>query len=276
MPDHQEIISSPQNPKLKALALLREKKERQATGLCLVEGAREILMAVESGREVATLFFCPAEIAPGSAAEETLKVVRAKARQIFELSDAAFAKVAIREGSDGLLASVHFPLWKWEDVFGGEKHRKAKPALVLAAQNVEKPGNLGALLRTAEAAGVDALVTLDETVDTWNPNVIRASLGCVFRVPVINMSSAEFASKCRETEIKTVAAALAAKSRPYYETDLRGPVAIVMGAEAHGLSPWWLDHADHLAVIQMHGKVDSMNVSVAAGILVFEAVRQRI
>jgi TrmH family RNA methyltransferase len=275
VPDRTEIISSPQNAKLKALASLREKKDRQATGLCLVEGAREILMAAESGHEVAALFFCPAEITSGSTAERTLNAVRAKSRQVFELGEAAFAKVAMREGSDGLLASVRFPVWKWEDVFGGSRLHGERPPLVLAAQNVEKPGNLGALLRTAEAAGADALVTLDETVDAWNPNAIRASLGCVFRVPVINMSSAEFASRCAEAGITTVAAALAAKSRPHHETDMRGPTAIVMGAEAHGLSRWWLDHADSLAVIPMHGKVDSMNVSVAAGILVFEALRQR-
>jgi TrmH family RNA methyltransferase len=254
---------------------LRERKERTATGLCLVEGAREILMAAAGGYDIESLFFCPAEIEPASDAEKVLTKTAQIARQRFELSPVAFAKVAMREGRDGVIATVRTRTWTWDEVFGGAPADEKKPALILAAQNVEKPGNLGALLRTAEAAGLNALVTLDEAVDVWNPNAIRASLGCAFRVPVLQLSSEEFVRKCRATGLKTVAAALAPGSKPHHDIDMRESVAIVMGAEASGLSPWWLENADVTAVIPMLGEVDSMNVSVAAGIMVFEALRQR-
>lgn len=191
-----------------------------------------------------------------------------QARQILDIGVAAFEKIAMREGRDGVIATVKTRTWAWSNL-------KKNPTLILAAQNVEKPGNLGALLRTAEAAGVDALVTLDAKVDVWNPNAVRASLGCVFRVPVINQDSAGFAAECRKRGIKTVAAALTDKSQPHHQIDMRGPVAIVMGSEAWGLTPWWLENADATAMIPMHGQVDSMNVSVAAGIMIFEALRQR-
>ncbi|NDE17351.1 RNA methyltransferase [bacterium] len=266
MPDRTEIITSPQNPKLKAIAALRERKEREATGLCLVEGAREIAMADANGFAIETLCFCGEALSAESKA--LLPGLMKKARQVLETGAAAFEKVAMREGRDGVVATVKTRQWTWNDLAN-------PPRLILAAQNVEKPGNLGALLRTAEAAGVDALVTLDAKVDVWNPNAIRSSLGCVFRVPVINQDSEEFARMCRDRGIKTVAAALTERSQPHHAIDMRGPVAIVMGSEAWGLTPWWLEHADATAMIPMRGKVDSLNVSVAAGVMVFEALRQR-
>jgi TrmH family RNA methyltransferase len=270
VPDRPEIISSPQNPKIKSIAALRDRKDREATGLCLVEGAREVRMAIECGFAVETLCYCADALSDES--RPIMPGLIKSARQILDVSEAAFEKIAMREGRDGVVATVKTRTWAWNDLWSD---LEKKPTLVLAAQNVEKPGNLGALLRTAEAAGVNALVTLDAKVDVWNPNAIRASLGCVFRVPVINQDSAGFAAECEKRGIKTVAAALTDKSQPHHAIDMRGPVAIVMGSEAWGLTPWWLEHADATAMIPMHGQVDSMNVSVAAGIIIFEALRQR-
>ena len=287
MPDRPEIITSTQNAKLKALIALRDRKEREATGLCLVEGAREIQMAAENGYEIETLYFCRSEFSgnPGNTnnkrnAEARLRTLSGFSRQVFELGDAAFEKAAMREGRDGLMATVKTRTWTWNDLGLGSRQSPPTPTpapapLFLAAQNIEKPGNLGALLRTAEAAGVTALVTLDAKVDVWNPNAIRASLGCVFRIPVIQQTSADFVAECAARGITTVAAALTKNSRPHYEVAMTGPTAIVMGSEAWGLTEWWLAHAAATAMIPMRGKADSLNVSVAAGILVFEALRQR-
>lgn len=281
MPDRPEIITSTQNAKLKALIALRERKEREATGLCLVEGAREIQMAAENGFAIETLYFCRSEFSGNAAAGETqLKTLSGFSRQVFELGNAAFEKAAMREGRDGLMATVKTRTWTWNDLGLASRQSPATPTptptpLILAAQNIEKPGNLGALLRTAEAAGVTALVTLDAKVDVWNPNAIRASLGCVFRIPVIQQTSADFAAECAARGITTVAAALTENGRPHYEVAMTGPTAIVMGSEAWGLTEWWLAHAGATAMIPMRGKADSLNVSVAAGILVFEALRQR-
>jgi len=270
VPDHPEIITSAQNAKLKALVALRNRKEREATGLCLVEGLREIQMAVANGYGIETLYFCRGEFSgDGEKSLREMKSLSESAKQVIELGDVAFEKAAVREGRDGLIATVKMRTWTWKDI-----KPSARP-LILAAQNIEKPGNLGALLRTAEAAGATALVTLDAKVDVWNPNAIRSSLGCVFRVPVINQSSEEFAAECRNRGIRTVAAALTEKSQSHDAVDMTGPTAIVMGGEAWGLTDWWLHNADATAMIPMHGKVDSLNVSVAAGILMFEALRQR-
>ncbi len=265
MPD---AISSPQNPRIKNLLRLQQKAaERRQQGLTIVEGLRELMVARSAGVEVPTVFVCP-ELLP-AAEQRQLRQVLAADVEWLEVSKTVFERVAYREGSDGVLALARPPQRRLSELV-----LPANP-LLLVLEAVEKPGNLGAVLRTADAAQADAVIVCDPRTDLYNPNAIRASIGCVFTVPVLATSRPELLAWCRERGIRTYAAALTPAARPYTECDFRGATALVMGTEADGLTPELRSACDETIIIPMRGAIDSLNVSTATAVLAFEAVRQR-
>ncbi len=257
-------ITSTQNPGIKDLLRLEKAAVRKETGLFVIEGYREIMKAAHSGFEIRSLYFCP-EIQ-----NEQLKHFTATLRveEKTEVSGHVFSRIAYRDNHDGLLATARSRYINLDDL------RPSAKSLYLVIETVEKPGNLGAILRTADGAGVDGVIVCDNRTDIFNPNVIRASLGCVFTTSVVVTGSEQAIGFFKDHGITIFSAALQ-DSRSYYEADFRKACAIVLGSEAEGLSPVWREHAGSIIHIPMHGAVDSLNVSVSAAILIFEAVRQR-
>ena len=260
------IITSVQNPRIKQAARLRERRQRDRAGLMLVEGADEIRLALAGGAQPRVLFYCR-ELSPRGVEDLLARAEHAGAERV-EVSAAVFQKLAYRENPDGLVAVVPAARRKLEDLAPGER------PLLLVAEAVEKPGNLGALLRSADACAVNGVIVCDPTTDLNNPNVVRSSRGTLFTVPVAEASSAEAIAWLRARRIAIVAATPQA-SQLYTQADLRGPVAIAVGTEDQGLSPAWLSQADLAVRIPMLGQVNSLNVSTAATLLLYEALRQR-
>jgi len=266
-----EKISSLQNPRIKQLVRLRDRRPRDEAGVFLVEGYREIRRALEKGLSLRELYYSP-DWFLGANEPALLAQASAQGAQLFELTREAFAKVAYRERPDGLLAVA--PQWRrqLEDLTlpapGG------RPPFLLVVEAIEKPGNLGTILRSADAAGCDAVIVCDPVTDVFNPNVVRASTGVLFSVPLVVAESATVLAWLRAHGIRTVATTPAAE-RIYSDADLRGPLAVVMGSEQYGLSEFWLKHADLPVRIPMAGQADSLNVALATIITLFEAVRQR-
>jgi len=259
-------ITSLQNPRIKLAARLRERRQRDREGLMLVEGADEIALALAGGARPQTVYYCPGLTA------QPLDSVLAQAQQagaeLVEVSEPVFQKLAFRENPDGVLAVVPAIRRQLADLAASER------PLLLVAEAVEKPGNLGALLRTADASGVTGVIVCDAATDLNNPNVVRSSRGTRFTVPLAEATTAEALAWLRARHIAIVAATPQA-SQLYTQADLRGPVAIAVGAEDEGLSPAWLTQADITVRIPMLGQVNSLNVSTAAALLMYEAVRQR-
>jgi TrmH family RNA methyltransferase len=266
-----EKISSLQNPRIKQLVRLRDRRPRDEAGVFLVEGYREIRRALEKGVALRELYYSP-DWFLGANEPTLLAEAAARGAQLFELSRDAFAKVAYRERPDGLLAVA--PQWqrRLEDLAlppaGG------RPPFLLVVEAIEKPGNLGTILRSADAAGCDAVIVCDPVTDPFNPNVVRASTGVLFSVPLVVAEGTAVLAWLRAHGIRTVATTPAAE-RIYSDADLRGPLAVVMGSEQYGLSEFWLKHADLPVRIPMAGQADSLNVALATVITLFEAVRQR-
>ena len=273
-----EIITSAQNPKVRNLLLLQEKsKARREQGLFVVEGRRELEHCLEAGFTVRTVFVCPA-----LAGEETLSSaslrdpVRANAPErvpspaplAIEIPESLYRKVAYRDSTEGIIAEVEARERSLEDL------KLRENPLIVVLESVEKPGNLGAVLRSADAAGADAVIVCDPLTDLYNPNLIRASLGGVFTVPTVCASSAETIAWLRARGIRILTAQLQDSSW-YYDTDMTGGTALIMGTESTGLTNIWREAADAHIKIPMLGRLDSLNVSVSAAILLFEAVRQR-
>ncbi len=341
-----ELLTSAQNPKFKRLVALREKSRlRRDEGVFVVEGRRELEHCLEAGFEVETLFVCselapPSGVRPSGSPHHPSGAVpplpcrgwhvpqgeypRSLGPKTFELSKELYAKVAYREGTEGVMAIVKSREWTLADLdvmltsrgnagenAGGNavKHNSltdnellknasvksrgdfqenadnqrvplhqsqgAQGApLIMVLEGVEKPGNLGAVLRSADAAGADAVIVCDPLTDLWNPNLIRASIGAVFTVPTVCCSSAEAIAWLKARGIRILTAQLQ-DSSVYYDADMTGPTAIVMGTEATGLTDPWRQAADAHVLIPMLGRLDSLNVSVSAAILLYEAVRQR-
>ncbi len=259
------IITSAQNPLVKNLLLLQEKpRARSEQGLFIIEGVREIRLAVESGFGLTSLLFTP-EYFPE---KEIYKLVQPQVPDIIEVPATVFNRMAYRKGSGGVIALAKPVRLTFSDLL------LTNHPLILVIESVEKPGNLGALLRTADAANLDAVIICDPQTDIYNPNTIRSSIGCVFTVPIVTATSEETIAFLSSKKIRMFGTALTA-TRLYHDTDFRTAVAIIMGTEATGLSNTWLKQADDLIKIQMMGKIDSMNVSTSAAIVIFEAVRQR-
>jgi TrmH family RNA methyltransferase len=244
------------------VALKEKAHERRAQGLFVVEGMREIRQALTSGFALDALFVCEAI---GDAERFARSLPSAP---VFPVSSAVFAKMAYRDNSDGLIAVMPQRPLPLDDI-----QLSANPFVILL-EAVEKPGNLGAVLRTADAAAADAVIICDPHTDLYNPNVIRSSIGCVFTQQVAACSSAEALRWLRARSIAVYAASLGA-AQWYHDTDFTPPSAVVMGTESSGLTPFWLTHADAQIKIPMRGTIDSLNVSVSTAVLAFEAMRQR-
>jgi TrmH family RNA methyltransferase len=262
-----EKITSPQNARLKQLVRLRDRRARDEGGVFLIEGYRELRRAIEKGVRPHELYFAP-EWFLGENEPALIAQAAAAGTQTFELSKEAFAKVAYRERPDGLLAVA--PQWRrsLDDL------PLSKPPFLLIVEAIEKPGNLGTLLRGADAAGADGVIVCDPVTDIFNPNVVRASTGALFLVPVAVAESEPVRAWLRAKGIRTVATTPAATAL-HSATDMRGPLALVMGSEQYGLSAFWLKESDVQVRIPMAGQTDSLNVAMAAIITLFEAVRQR-
>jgi len=268
-----ERISSLQNQRLKQLVRLRDRRSRDESGLFLVEGYREVKRALDAGVKLPELYTGP-EWFLGGNEPALIAAAAAGGAQVFTLSKEAFAKVSYRDRPDGLLAVA--PQWKrtladLDAIVGGPG---AAAPLLLIVEAIEKPGNLGTLLRGADAAGVGAVIVCDPVTDIFNPNVVRSSTGVLFAVPVIVAEGAAVRTWLRAHGIRAVATTPAAPAG-YTDADLRGPLAVVMGSEQYGLSEFWLKESDLLVRIPMAGEADSLNVAMAAILTLFEAVRQR-
>jgi RNA methyltransferase, TrmH family len=260
-------ITSPANPRIKQLIALRRRRIREQSGVTLVEGLAEIELALTAGVRPQALYYCRQL----TTAESLPLADRAAAlgTEVIHLSRPVFEKVSYREGPDGWLAVV--------PAVGTELARLQLPPrpLVLICAGLEKPGNLGAILRTADAAGVAAVIAADPVTDWGNPNVVRASKGTVFSVPVASATTAEVLDWTAKHGLQIVAATPEATTL-VTDADLTGPTAIAVGAEQAGLPPDWLDSASVRVRIPMFGKADSLNVSTSAAIIAYEAVRQRL
>lgn len=268
----RESITSAQNAKIKDLQTIQEKsKERRRKGLFVVEGRRELLHCMEAGYEPYTIFFCPDIISEKDLKEieEAVNATGSGARcGWIEIPQHLYDKVAYRGGTEGVIAEMLCKEMTLETL-----SLKENP-LVVVLESVEKPGNLGAVLRSADASGADAVIVCDPLTDIYNPNLIRSSIGAIFTVPVATASSEETISWLKSQGIRIYTAQLQ-DSEWYYDTDMKGGTAIVMGTEATGLTDVWRKAADSHIKIPMLGRLDSLNVSVSAAILMYEAVRQR-
>jgi TrmH family RNA methyltransferase len=271
------VITSASNPRLKGLLALRRRRTREESGQTLVEGYEEIGLALSAGVVPRAVYVCEELFSPSGRAgsqdighqSELLARLRGDHIEIVRLSRAAFEKVSYREGADGLLAvvgRVGMPL--------GDLRVDGPSHLSLVSQGVEKPGNLGAMLRTADAAGVDAVIAADPVTDWGNPNVVRASKGTLFAVPVASATTAETLDWVREHDI-TLVVTTPETDLLHTDVDYTGRVAIAVGSEKHGADRVLLEAATHLVRIPMHGKANSLNVAASAAIVLYEAVRQR-
>ena len=258
-------ITSLQNTRVKDVVKMHRSKARRSSGLIIVEGFREIMLALEAGLATEYLMVCP-ELLPESIVSRVQNLIHPN--NCFEVNPKVFAKMAYRENSDGMLAVI-----KTHNLLPEEIKLSANPLLIVL-ESVEKPGNLGAILRTADAANADAVIVCDPLTDIYNPNVIRSSLGCVFTKQVVACSSEEALKWLCNNKIRPVAAALTATSA-HYDVDLAAPLAFILGTEATGLSDFWLKNASNQVKIPMLGKIDSLNVSNSAAVLLYEALRQR-
>lgn len=261
------IVTSLANPRVKAANALRDRRERDRSGLTLIDGARELRRALDAGVAVLEAFMYEPMLG-GPDARAALDRLRANGTTLQPTSEAVFAKLAFGQRADGLVAVVRIPGVGLSDVVLPDN------PLVVVVEAVEKPGNLGAILRSADGAGADAVIAASPRTDLFNPNAIRASAGTIFSVPLGAGTTAEALEWLAARGVRVVAARVDAP-RVYTETDLTGPLALVVGAEAEGLSEAWSAHDVEAVRIPMDGIADSLNVSVSAAILLYEARRQR-
>ncbi len=258
------MLTSLQNEQVKAAIRLQDRRERDETGLFLIEGYRELSRAVKGGVVIDKLFTCP-ELFLG---ENERALIMACEAKVLPCSEAVFRKLSYRDRPDGLLAI-------------GVQMKRAlaslpckDDALFLVAESIEKPGNLGSILRSADGVGADGVIVCDRCTDIYNPNVVRASVGTLFTLPVVEADGSEAFNWLKEHGVKVVAATPAAKEE-FTDADLRGKIAIVVGTEQLGLTDLWMKAADIQVRIPMRGVADSLNVSTAATLLLYEVLRQR-
>ncbi|MBO4611840.1 MAG: RNA methyltransferase [Bacteroidaceae bacterium] len=256
-----EKIESTKNAKVKLLMELQTKSaERRKRGLFVVEGRRELEHCLEAGFELDTVFLCP-KLCGDLELPQGCRVV--------EVTEQVYAHIAYRGTTEGVMAEVRVRERRLDSL-----EKIPGTPLYVVLESVEKPGNLGAVLRSADAAGATAVIVCDPLTDLYNPNLIRSSIGAVFSVPIVACDSTDCIAFLKKNNIKVLTAQLQ-DSKPYYDTDMTGPIAIVMGTEATGLTDLWRVAADSHIRIPMLGRLDSLNVSVSAAILMYEAVRQR-
>ncbi|MBI2781744.1 MAG: RNA methyltransferase [Chloroflexi bacterium] len=272
VPGHPTTIDSPANPRIRSTLRLRERRERDETGLTLVDGGREALRAMESGAIVETAFVCQARIGSTEARRVAEKVSQdfgpfGDSIEVVHVSERAFDRLAYGDRADGVLLVARIPGTRLEDLV-----LPASP-LVVVTEDVEKPGNVGAILRSADAVGASAVIAVGGT-DLYNPNVIRASVGTIFSVPVATGTAAEVLAWLHGRGVRILASRVDA-TELHVDADLTGPLAIVLGSEADGLSGAWAAPGVEGVRLPMLGVADSLNVSAAAAILLYEAWRQR-
>lgn len=262
-------IQSRQNDQVKNLVKLRERKHRDRQSTFLIEGLREIQHARTAGFEINHLYFCP-ECFPHDGAHDAFlqQVVRTTPSTIVRLSEDAFAKASHREGPDGLIAVAQQQNNALADL------KLSDPVLILILEGIEKPGNLGAILRSADGAGVDAVILVDCVLDLYNPNAIRSSQGLLFALPIVSTERAQLDTWLDNRKIPCLATTPDTE-HTHWDADFRGPVALFMGSESHGLSNFWLHRAAQKIRIPMAGQADSLNVAAAAAVCLYEAKRQR-
>jgi len=260
----QNKLTSLKNPRIQNLIKLRDRKERQTQGLTIVEGLREVFLAQQSGVVFQQLFLCRELLRKEGGIDKILS----RKTAVFEVSQEIFAKIAFGERHEGILAVVSPKLFRLEDL------RFKKDPLCCVVEALEKPGNLGAILRSCDGVGAEGVLVCDGKTDIYNPNVIRASLGSVFSVKVVGTTNEAALKFLRDHKMKICVTSPQASSI-YYQVDLTGPLAVVLGSEHQGLSDFWMRHADMQVKIPIKGSVDSLNVATTAGIVMYEAFRQR-
>lgn len=258
------MITSLQNPKIKDVVRLRRRRGREQCERILIEGEREVARA--QGLALCQIFFCP-ELASESGHALAMALCKT-GTEFLECSRPVFEKISRREGPDGLLVLARAPEWDLASL-----PLRADP-LILVVEGIEKPGNLGALIRSADAVNADAVLVCDPVTDLYNPNVVRASTGTLFSRPVVPVSTARATSWLKEKGIQ-IAAAVPEEGVEYFRADLSGPLALVLGAEHEGVSGSWREAADLTLKIPMHGQADSLNVAAAGVLLLFDSLRQR-
>lgn len=261
------FISSLQNPRVKNVVHLRDRHEREKSEKFLIEGYREILRAIDGKHPIETLFICPM-LFLGSNEQALIKRIVGSGAKLYECSENVFRKMSYRDRPDGLIAiapQVHLGL--------NDLKLSENPFLIIA-EAIEKPGNLGTILRSSDAVGLDALIVCDRCTDIHNPNVVRASVGTLFTVPVVEANGAETLKWLKEKGISILAATPSATAE-FTEVDMTKPLAIAVGTEQLGLSKTWMENADIQVRIPMNGVADSLNVAMATTLLLYEALRQR-
>jgi TrmH family RNA methyltransferase len=260
-------LTSPSNPRVKAVVRLRDRAERERTGQTVVDGAREAGRAIAGQAELVEAFVCE-PLATGEEARATLAALAAAGFDWTSVSEVVLQKLAFGSRSDGIVAVVQPRRLSLADLV------LPHDPLVAVVEGIEKPGNLGAIVRSADGAGFHAVIAADAGTDPYNPNVIRASLGTIFALPVVAADTAEVLAWLRDRGLRAVAARVDATTE-YTNADLAGPLAIVLGSEAGGLTPRWSGAEIQAVRLPMLGSGDSLNVSAAAAVLFYEAVRQR-
>ena len=262
-------LTSPANPKIKHVVKLRSCSTREEAGEMIVEGFRECRRALDNGYRPTAIFHCPELYLKNENEAQLVADAERTGADVFTCSKTAFVKMAYKERPDGLLMTGPHVAKRLADL------ELPPNALVIVTESIEKPGNLGTILRSADAAKVAAVIVCDRTTDIHNPNVVRASTGTMFSVPIVEASSDEALAWLKEKGFRILAATPHAE-KLHFEVELTGNVAIALGAEQYGLTAKWMDGAELRVRIPMLGLADSLNVSAAATILVYEAVRQRI
>lgn len=266
-----EELTSLQNPKVKTLVKLRDRRAREKNSLFLIEGYRELQRAAISNHPIQALFYCEA-LFLGSNEKQLIEKIKEKGATTYSCTKEVFQKVSYRDRPDGLIALAPQKHHLIEEL-GSLLNKEGSPFLIVA-EAIEKPGNLGTILRSSDAVGLDALVVCDRCTDIHNPNVVRASVGTLFTVPVVEASSQETIDWLKANKIKILAATPSA-TEEYTEVDMREPLAIAVGTEQLGLSDLWMEQADIQVKIPMCGIADSLNVATATTLLMYEALRQR-
>ena len=264
-------INSLQNPRVKNVVRLRDGRHRQKQGLFLIDGIRELSRTAPGGIEIAEVFFCRelcSEEQQRRLDEVFEQVDKGAGPQFFTVSKQVFVKMAFGDRAEGVLAVAKTPHWKLDDL------QLPQNPLVAVIEGIEKPGNIGAVIRSADAAGVDAVILADCRTDMFNPNAIRASLGTVLTLPIRQTTTPEALAWLREKKLSLFAARVDG-SVPYTEADYRSGAALVLGSEADGLSDAWQGEDIHAVRLPMLGVADSLNISATAAVLFFEALRQR-
>lgn len=261
-----EIITSLKNPKVMDAVKLNERKHREETGLFLIEGARELQLAIKGGVELYRLFYCEEHFRDDEA--DIVKTALNKGAELIPVTAKVFQKMVYREGSSGLLAVARKAEKNFNDI------PLSTPPLLIVVEGAEKPGNLGAILRSADAAGADGVIVCGKSIDIYNPNVVRASMGALFTVAIVGSTTEKTIQWLKDKKISMIAATPDAETI-YFNADLSKACAIVMGSEHEGLHNTLLNAADMKVMIPMKGETDSLNLSAATAVMLYEAIRQR-